>query len=566
MKKTLILLLLILIPLASSYTEWHYHEDEFTHNNIAIQSNVQSHNPERLILVVGGEPISVQLSQCRELGTNEYCYDDYSFEHNKIEIDRHGQLAPAVLISINEIETEQTEKELGLELNYNQSPSLFKEYTFEAILINEGSGWINGADIEIEIPPHLEIDNGDFRQSDNKLYLEGLYIPPGSERVFRFDYTPKEYQSQDVLVRTSFIETQTETISIDVQKPYEAQLSLEPQTLRPNQEAKAVFKIKNNYYEDLSFEEFSIRASSGLETNTRDLTSVHSRHYTTEDVLRIGSEETYELTVSPQRPGVFNVRTNFLIKINDLEFSESFREEIDVSASAISMETEINKNLVKNNSLIELKASIKNHNEDDHFTNLDFKIPSLDFQKTIDLLEADSEKTITHSFNVTNSKSIKPVLEYRFYDRQEVLEEVHNITIIEDYLNLTVDFNKSSITPGEEVLVTTKIKSLVDNHLRNYAAEDLYAVNRISGDNYKSFNLEPHQELKLYNYTLEIPEDYEETLHIYTFLNNDMNFTHSLEVEGIRFEEPSSEDVEEIEREPQQSWLERLFDFVASLF
>ncbi len=578
MKKNLvqlIMVILLLVPLTQGFNDWLRYEDEFEHNNIEVRTLVQSQDLENLRLIVGGEPTTVKLGSCRTLGMYEYCYKNYSYDHQKIDVDGHGRLVPAVRVRVKKVpDPFSTEPDLKISTSYNKEVNLFEKEKVEIVIKNDGNGWVDGLDIRVEVPSYLKAETSDFSKGVNTISVGGLYIPPESERILSFHYTPVRYEDIRLPYTYTFEEEKSGNIDIEVKKPYQVKLDLSPSNTRPNQESTAVVTVRNDFYENIVLEDFSFRASTGLRVVDHNLVPVHSRHYTVEDFLRPGEERDFYMVVEPENIGTYNVRNSFSVVINGYEFNEFFMKELDVSASGVTFETSVDKKDVKPGSNVTLVVEVTNHNEHEDFYNLEYEVMPFGLGGDINWLRPGTSFVEYINLSLSESVVIKPVLEYWFFSRKEVIENVHNITVIPNYLSHSIEFNQSSVRRGEEVSVKVFVENLVDNNLTSYYAEDLFFVDKVNGSNQRFFDLKPKEVKELYSYVLKVPEDFNQTLHVYTRINDHHLFNASLEVEGVLFESVTQEDKEELEevqelqREEapkQPSWIERFFQFITSL-
>lgn len=527
--KTLITMMLIismfLIPAAQAeipvIEDWFEYDSTFKIETDVYDLLIVHPNIETLRLKKNDFTTIVSLEQCRTNQGYTFCYQEYSFDSNKVNIDSRGNLMPAIKIKITRTE-EAIEEGYKIQINSNIPGNKFINEEQEATITIKNNGKnLRDAQLRITAPINTITSRQEFIQVSNNLRKD-ININMNQEQEHKFNYKPKEGENQFLyeLIKDNEV-IQSGTLNANGIKPYEITVN----TVAQSDIQKILdlnINIKNNHpTQELILNNLTMQGPINFQYTAAQGFTLRGlgRYEIPRTTINPGAQRNYIIRYKPIFAGTYK----FQIDAN-LDLYEKYREEqekeITIINEGINPEFYLTRKDISLNANTDLILNIRNDHPQLIFRDFEAIIESEIFQGRKTQETINSKQTV----NIFNERieppqieenkeyQIKATIRYKNEAGQtetiniyEVLKVTGNGTL----LKLQQDANPKTAKIGDEIIIEVYVENLKENMFNEINIKDEHSqtTQTIVGAKQTQTTLLGKQGKQAYLYKIKIPEN-----------------------------------------------------------
>ncbi len=576
MKKEVMLLVVILLLLPVAYAEttvlhegWYKYRDTFQIGEDVYRTRLLETNLNQLRLDVNNFTVLIQIGSCAEYESYEFCYEEYSYEVNEVDISDTGQLVPGVKLKIQEysITEEQQSFASNVNININYPTNLQVGQVYEITIDMQNSGNTEAGSIyyEIYFPSNLEITymGGGMLRAGNKFMISTALIEE-QQKSFSFKFKTSSLETlnftYNYLIRgANENKSDSGSFQITLPDPYAYSTWFTAESVEVLQTSELGIYLRNDDpYESLKIKNITIQASPTLyfEPTMTLYRSKYGEYKGNVYELGPGEETEFKIKIKPLYTGTYTIRAEVLFEIQNKTFYDNITKTLSASLGGMQADLSLESYDVVSGSDVFLYYSITNTNPNFVFRNLDIKIDGGFFQEEKTIEAINRGEKIDLLIKQIKTPIVEADKEYNitarlFYkDAADVISTLINLVTLKvtgtgSLLSLRQEINKETVEIGEEIIVEVFVGNLKDNSFNAISVEDTTSqpVQLVVGETSASVNLKGKEEKKSYLYKILIPENYTQ---------NTLEITSTAKMNQYGYEVKQSKTINVIAPPPQE--------------
>ncbi len=524
------------------------------------------------------------IGECETREEIKYCFEEVNYPQIRVSIE---SLEPDIII----------EREFS-----TTSPKINEQIKVTVTLRNDGDKTATNVRYTDPYPLALKV----FSSKNAGEWQGSLNI--GEEEKFTYTIKAEDIISYDSIATLTYESggkektKKSSTAAINVQKPFSIEHKLSTEAADKNEVVIYNLTITNNDESaKLTIENLEI----GIPTKITLISAPSELKKEDNKLLFSGAIEhnekkAFTISIKSASVGTFKISASADLQISGQSFSENYEKSFTVGLSDILPILNVTEE-VKSNVQYNVYAAVKNYGKE-QIKNVNMKLESdlfsgvetkrdissgsaYDlFKKTLTAPYTDEDKK--YNIKISGSYTSNSGKSYTFEKSAQL-----TVTAPPKVVQITRELNKEEFYPGDEIRITVKIKNQKSANIENIDISDIFPQeirSSLLGEVTAELeSLGPNQEIKMYSYSVVVPEGYDkEEIEFKTTLNAKLEgeliilkridnvkilkgdkpeATEETEQEGSEESEPTGEEsVEEQQKEPNVftkliNWIKNLF-------
>jgi hypothetical protein len=539
MKAHILRYIIILVMLSAAVAAGEIFNDEVKDNVIFKVNNIDHiaryyPSAEKASILAGTDRVLVELGDCRELNNLKYCLDSATEGFD----DETGDAA-----STMEIRVLESGPELDIDLEVSDDePNLNEVVDITATITNVGNERASNLVFEHNFPSSVKVSGAYLSYTTNGAEWTGS-LNSGDSKEISYKITFKDFLKIDSAAKTSVIynnkvrKASSETVTFDVQKPFNVSDSLSAKSVDVNEEIRYSISIGNNDETNaITIKELEVSIPQGAVISHRDLEfeNVNGK-VSYSGQISAGQSINLSFKFKASQPVQGDLKAKVQITMGTKTFDTELSHKVGLGVSDIMPEITFKPSPVKGGHELEIEAKITNNGEENiSEISLDM-VSNLVGNKGWRHLELLPGKKHYAYNKIMNAPSYDEEKEYFIILTGSYLTSAGKIKKFTSRENITVlpQDKLAELAPeikvdGKEVNVTLKIKNIAAYKLTYVSLIDTFPQGfRMSeGSRDKDFEeIAIGDELTAYSYIVKVPDTYTkdsfEITHIFNGLTDD---------------------------------------------
>ncbi len=420
MKKYLILLILLLLPLTNALEEWHYSGDTWSEGQ-TIYKLLISNDYDLITLYINNTPLLIEKNHCEEYNLKQYCFERVSNITNNDPYRFNNGLELPILLKTIDIPTD-----IDVKVSYTKYLIPSQKGEINITLKSKTEKIAKNINLKTEITPGFT--------GNINMYVSTLYPNQSITKSYSFKYTTNK-SIEVPLTLTYLVDNHLfkKTIKIKIQPIdiYTYNINV-PKTLEKEQNLTITIKPKINL---------------SLQIKIKSLAILINNSYEYSAFLTLNDSKTIVLPLKPPKIDGYrdlSMQLNFYTPLGNSTIEKTYTIEIKKPKPSITIKT--SKNTIIENQSIMLTIDVKDSNKEflikpfnDTFTT--------HYEKEIKL-----NKPINITLIYDNEEIVKPL-------KVKILKPTQAIKII---TKKEVNNNEVIINQYIEPIIPVMIKSMRD--------------------------------------------------------------------------------------------------------
>jgi len=543
MKKEGLFLVLVLVLLSSVnivsagtdeiHNEWHKYRDTFQIGDDVYRLRLLESDLDQLRVDFNNITVLVPLDSCQEYDEYEFCYDEYSYDVNEVDISDLGVVMPGVSFRVLKAYAESLTSYLNLNHYYEYTSNIGVKNTVYVKFENTGTAWANPIKYEVTLPDTVElVSKRSFTQIGNKLQMI-TSLPPGG--VIEYDFSVKS-NSTGKHTFNYFISAvdetngeQNSTGSFEMDSPeiygYEYTNWLYPESIGLYDNAEVGISMTNTLEEEnIIIKKLVLNAPPSLSLISSVGTLYFARfgqYKSAIDAVEPGDTKDFKLKIKPFYTGIYNITGEIEFEVQNKTYYDNFSKILSVSEGGIQSNLWLSKYDVVSGSQLFVYFTLENYNDDLIYTDFDIdlnggffsehtnlsalnnnqKVQLMMKELTVPMTEEDIEYNITAKTEYKN-----PAGQFRTLTNQVTLKISGTGTL----LTVRQEANKENVNRGEEIILETYVGNLKDDYFEGISVYDELPQNiEVQvGQASNQIGVQGKEEKRAYLYKIRVPENY----------------------------------------------------------
>lgn len=543
MKKEALIILLILFSLTAIssvsagtdeiYNGWHRYRDTFQVGDDVYRLRLLETDLNQLRVDFNNYTVLLPIDSCQPYNEYEFCYDEYSYDANEVDISELGVVMPGVHFRVLKKYAESISSYLNLNHYYESTVYKDTKDTVYVKLENTGTDWANPIKYEVTVPEGVEITSKrQFTQIGNKLSIV-TSLSAGESIQYEFTVKPTTTGKHTFNYLLSATDEsngeQNSTGSFDMESPisYEYSSWLTPESVGLYQDAEIGVWIKNDDpVSDLTIHKVEIKGSPTISTIPTTKTTLYQTKFGeykgNVEKLGPGEEANFKIKLTPYYTGTYPFDVNVEFELLNSTFYENVTKNLSVTEGGIQSNLWLSKYDVISGSQLFLYFTLENFNDNLIYTDFDIKLDggffsehtnlsALNNNQKVQLMVKELTVPITEQdtdYNVTADIEYKnPAGQLRTLNNQVTLHVSGTGTL----LTMRQEANKETVNRGEEVIIENYVGNLKDDYFGDVNVVDQLpqGISIQVGQASNKLGLQGKQEKRAYLYKIRIPDDYD---------------------------------------------------------
>ena len=543
MKKEELFLVLVLVLLSSVsvvsagtdeiHNDWHKYRDTFQIGDDVYRLRLLESDLDQLRVDFNNVTVLVPIDSCQDYNEYDFCYDEYSYDVDEVDISDLGVVMPGVSFRVLKSYSESLSSYLNLNHYYEYTSDIGVKNTVYVKFENTGTAWANPIKYEVTLPDTVElVSKRSFTQIGNKLEMITSLPPDG---VVEYDFSVKSNSTGThtfnyVISSTDEVNgEQNSTGSFEMDSPeiygYEYTNWLYPESVGLYDDSEIGITLTNTLDKDsITIKKLVLNAPPSLSL----VPSVGTLYFAkfgqykgAIDTIDPGKTKDFKLKIRPFYTGTYNLTGEIEFEVLNKTYSDNFSKILSVTEGGIQSNLWLSKYDVISGSELFLYFTLENYNDDLIYTDFDIAIDGGFFTEhtnlsalnnnqkvqlivkelTVPMLEADKEYNVTAKIEYKN-----PAGQFRTLTNQVTLY----VSGTGSVLTLRQEANKENVNRGEEIIVETYVGNLKDDYFGGISVYDELPKNiEVQvGQASNQIGLQGKEEKRAYLYKIRVPEDY----------------------------------------------------------
>ncbi|MFT4283017.1 MAG: hypothetical protein ACMXX6_01185 [Candidatus Woesearchaeota archaeon] len=583
MKRGLLLIFLLIMPLASAnviHDSWHYYSDNFQKDGVIYDFLILENNFDTMRLSADNFTTIIRRGSCSRNLNYLYCYEEYNMDGEKIDISPKGILMPEVRLVIEREDvydsSEAFNPTTSFSVNTWSSGDLFpgESGNFYLNISNDGDTAITNFRFRLFIPDNLRVVKQDLLQRTQGSLILSRDFRPGDSKFYNISFAPKDMGSVSLKYTYSYnsyegYESSEGSSSFTIKEPYEFDFYLDKKELNLNDRVTATVKLSNLVKTDINVKRVRLFTGSRVSfVRTENLERVRVGEFTSgASFIPQNETSSFSATIEPLFSGEFKVSGFIDFEIDGVEFLKSFDESYDVVSDGLAQSFRSNRENVLPGQEIRLEYSLFNENENTVYNDLVVYFNSSFFNERVNfsqLRPGNSRKMLDETIKIPLDFESGEITAKAFYRAglnqiESLPEAIINLDVISgDFFELEKEVDKEIVSPGDEILVSVRLKNLIDDNYQVLAEDFFGGLELITGRSEETVNVQAGQTRNVYTYRLKVPEDISQDSVLLTTnirvpsFNIEKDFEKIISVEEY-IKEDANEEVEDSSQEDSSS-------------
>lgn len=466
------------------YDDWTYYEDEIQVGDITYfitSSNVHLDDPAegKILIKKNADRYVIPFNDCVKDILYEYCFENRSFNREKVDIDNEGKLQPALKIKLIESSLVDT---LEKTKTFSESEFLVGDKS-EVIITIKNIGDTDFTNIVLieEIPENFEI----IKSEHNVKFLDNKFV--GLMNLFSGSSWTTSYT---IKAKTPSDETYASNITYDYinstrkselfgkktlkfLESHEFKIENLKQTYNRGKRGIFSITITNKETVDLFIDELAIKVPLGIRVNNKKelIETSYNLFGENKNSLKPDESVTYELALDLSLVGNFTLDYGIKFHIRDEEYVYENENNFTVGIEGIQCNIEVPDKANAAN-YVNYKVVLENV-EDESFYEIKGNFTLLNETKLFDIKNMNKESVRVLSQGellipfalYENNQTVSINAKYRTVDSQFFecnFSKYIKITPSEKLFSLDMNFKEEESERNETTILVVKLKNQLD--------------------------------------------------------------------------------------------------------
>jgi uncharacterized repeat protein (TIGR01451 family) len=552
MKRALILILLLILPLALAeekiHDAWHPYHDYFTigddyyevvndhrvtDDGIRIQTLIKRNQASYIISTTADLPdensvYALAKEQCKVEGYLRFCVLNVSLEPSKqARADEAGKYHYGTKIIIYEEKAD--EADITITKNIASTTLYYGEETKVTVTLkNDGNIKAENINYTETIGKGLTIINHkdyQYRLSE-KLKVNILALSPGESKSFQYlikadDYLNTSNLNSTVSYESPAVKTETKTDKITITYPFKWSSTISKKETSINDPLTHTIVIENKEKKPIHVI-LTVSPSDDVLISKAETYTKLGDKYSYEKIIPEASSVTITLEASNKYTGTYNLSAHLEVEVNEQHIESNAYNTYTVKTKTITPKIVLSKTKMRSGEPITIGVYLTNEDASiafyqiagwvgSDFFNQSFTLETLPKSKEENVIFRSYTPPITenaimsHDIELSGSFITHNGEQSNFYTKKTITVIPKNLSIL-----ITQATDKKALKRGEEVTITVDVENIADSGSNFVKARDLYdeKLERSFGSSEGETFLYPGEERELYLYKLRIPYTY----------------------------------------------------------